>query len=411
MRTLFRAWRTYVKCNIICEKMIFNQNIGGKMRKFLFLLIFVAFLFSSCATQQKTIPIIPEPQVETIVQEKKQNIPDNSLDSQLANLTNQIVESLSQESKSKIAVIEFSDLNGNITEFGMYLSEELITRLFLTRKFDVIERQLLNQVISEQKLGMTGLIDDESAIAIGKLLGVDAIVSGTITDLGKSLKVNARLIATETGSVFAVAATEIFKDEKVKTLINRMKERKSTVIKKKEKIIEDVKEKVIEKPEDKFIEGLTAEYFNFPPFSNNPGPLPNIDNATVVRVDNSIDFNWGEGVPAPNISADYFGVRWTGYIHFPITGTYLFRLHKQDGARLFINNIALFEDWHSSSAYNRYNDYKDKNIFLKGDKWYSFKIEFFEVQKRAWISLEWRPPGFDKLEVIPSSNFKTKVLE
>ncbi len=214
------------------------------MERKLFLLIYV-FLLCSCATHQQTIPVIPTPQIETIVQEKKQIIPDNSLDSQLENLTNQIVESLSQESKTKIAVIEFSDLNGNITEFGMYLSEELITRLFLTRKFDVIERQLLNKVLSEQKLGVTGLIDDESAIAIGKLLGVDAIVSGTITDLGKSLKVNARIIATETGSVFAVAATEIFKDEKVKTLINRMKETKPTVIKKKET------EKPEKKPKEK----------------------------------------------------------------------------------------------------------------------------------------------------------------
>ena len=212
------------------------------MRKFLFLLIFFAFLLCSCATQQQTIPIT------STFQENKQIILNNSLDLQLENLTNQIVESLSHESKSKIAVIEFSDLNGNITEFGMYLSEELITRLFLTRKFDVIERQLLNQVISEQKLGMTGLIDDESAIAIGKLLGVDAIVSGTITDLGVSLKVNARIIATETGSVFAVAATEILKDEKVTTLINRMREVKSTIIKNKE----------TEKPEKKTAENKTT---------------------------------------------------------------------------------------------------------------------------------------------------------
>ncbi len=217
------------------------------MKKFIFLLIFYAFLLCSCATQQKTIPETSVSKIESIVHEKKKINTDNSLDSQLENLTNQIVESLSHESKSKIAVIEFSDLNGNITEFGMYLSEELITRLFLTRKFDVIERQLLNQVISEQKLGMTGLIDDESAIAIGKLLGVDAIVSGTITDLGISLKVNARLIATESGSVFAVAAAEILKDEKVKTLLNRMKETKPTVIKKKE----------TEKPEKKPVENKT----------------------------------------------------------------------------------------------------------------------------------------------------------
>ncbi len=216
------------------------------MKKGLLLLIIFALMFCSCATQQKNISVTPTSQTEAKFQETKQIILDNSLDSRLGNLTNQIVESLSQESKSKIAVIEFSDLNGNITEFGMYLSEELITRLFLTRKFDVIERQLLYKVLSEQKLGLTGYIDEESAISIGKLLGVDAIVSGTITDLGTSLKVNARIIATETGSVFAVAAVKINKDDTVKKLINQVKVGK--VIKKEE----------TEKPEKKSVEKKTT---------------------------------------------------------------------------------------------------------------------------------------------------------
>lgn len=73
----------------------------------------------------------------------------NDLDSKLADLTTQIVNSLTETRKSKIAVIEFSDLDGNVTEFGKYLSEELITRLFITRKFEVIERHLLNKVLSE----------------------------------------------------------------------------------------------------------------------------------------------------------------------------------------------------------------------------------------------------------------------
>lgn len=198
------------------------------MRRILFLIIFVVILLSSCAQHQQTIPIHQKSNFEPTFQENEQNIPDNSLNSQLLNLTDQIIANLSQESKSKIAIIEFSDLNGNVTEFGMYLSEELITRLYLTHKFEVIERQLLNQVIAEQKLGMSGLIDDESAIAIGKLLGVDAIVTGSVTDLGVSLKVNARLISTETGAVFAVAAAEFSKDEKVTTLLSRMKETEKT---------------------------------------------------------------------------------------------------------------------------------------------------------------------------------------
>jgi len=107
------------------------------------------------------------------------------------------------------------DLQGNVTDFGRFLAEELITRLYQTKKFKVIERQLLNKIIAEQKLSLTGMVDPTSAKQLGKLLGVDAICSGTITDLAQSLRVNARLISTETGEIFAVASTEVFKDESV----------------------------------------------------------------------------------------------------------------------------------------------------------------------------------------------------
>lgn len=142
-----------------------------------------------------------------------------TLDTQLENLSDQIVLSLERQKKSKIAVIEFSDLQGHVTTFGRYLAEELTTRLFRSGQFEVIERQLLNKVMEEQKLVSSGIIDAQSAITLGRILGVEAIASGTVTDLGTSVKVNARLISTETGGVFAVASVEIVKDQVVRRLM------------------------------------------------------------------------------------------------------------------------------------------------------------------------------------------------
>jgi len=142
-----------------------------------------------------------------------------TLDTGLQDLSNQISAGISESNKKKVAVVEFSDLDGKVTEFGKFLAEELITRLFASKKFNVVERQLLNKVIEEHKLNMSGLIDENTAKEIGKILGVDAICSGTITDLVNSVKVNARMIDTETGSIFAVASTKIEKDEVVKKLM------------------------------------------------------------------------------------------------------------------------------------------------------------------------------------------------
>lgn len=141
------------------------------------------------------------------------------LDDRVGELSQQIAKEMADNQKKTIAVIEFVDLKGNVTDFGRYLAEKLITKLYQTKKFKVIERQLLNRVIAEQKLNLTGTIDPSSAKQLGKLLGVDAICSGTISDLAQTLDVNGRLISTETGEIFAVASTEIPKDDSVTRLL------------------------------------------------------------------------------------------------------------------------------------------------------------------------------------------------
>ena len=142
-----------------------------------------------------------------------------ALDHSFTELSKQISDGLTENQKQTIAVVEFVDLEGRVTNFGRFVAEELITRLYQTKKFKVIERQLLNKIVAEQKLTLGGMIDQVSAQKLGKLLGVEAIASGTVTDLGKSLRVNARLISTNTGEVFAVAAAEIAKDDSVNALM------------------------------------------------------------------------------------------------------------------------------------------------------------------------------------------------
>ncbi len=142
-----------------------------------------------------------------------------TLDQRIGELVKQISDGLTENQKQTIAVVEFVDLEGRVTNFGRFVAEELITRLYQTKKFKVIERQLLNKIVAEQKLSLTGMIDQTSAQKLGKLLGVDAIASGTVTDLGKTLRINARLISTGTGEVFAVASTDIAKDDSVIALV------------------------------------------------------------------------------------------------------------------------------------------------------------------------------------------------
>lgn len=121
-------------------------------------------------------------------------------------------ESASLLSQPKIAIMPFVYLDGRKSDGGPIVSERLTTRIVKLKKFQVIERQLLEKVLTEQNLGTTGIIDVESTKKIGKILGVGAIITGTLLDVeNQMVEINARLINTETAEVIATSSVEIKK--------------------------------------------------------------------------------------------------------------------------------------------------------------------------------------------------------
>ncbi len=77
--------------------------------------------------------------------------------------------------------------------------------LYKTQVFDIYERVLLQQVLEEQELGLTGALDEQTTAEIGKLYGVEAIVTGTVSKFGNIISVVAKLIDTKTAKVMATA--------------------------------------------------------------------------------------------------------------------------------------------------------------------------------------------------------------
>jgi TolB-like protein len=135
-------------------------------------------------------------------------------------LADQIAASAAKQQKHKIAVIPFRELDGRTTILGTYLAEELVTALFGAGNLDIVERSMLDKVMSELKLSQSGAIDPESAKNVGKIVGVEAIVTGSITDLQSYVGVNCRLIDTETGRIFGAAQTKIVKDADLQKILN-----------------------------------------------------------------------------------------------------------------------------------------------------------------------------------------------
>ncbi|HNW42938.1 MAG TPA: FlgO family outer membrane protein [Elusimicrobiales bacterium] len=115
----------------------------------------------------------------------------------------------------KIAIIPFSYADGRAgaTKDGSVISERLTIKMINMHKFEIIERSVLDKVMNELKLQSSGVIDASSAKQLGKVLGVEAIVTGTLVEMqAGEIEVNARLIKTETAQAIGASQIAVKKD-------------------------------------------------------------------------------------------------------------------------------------------------------------------------------------------------------
>jgi curli biogenesis system outer membrane secretion channel CsgG len=68
---------------------------------------------------------------------------------------------------------------------GAGAAKMLETSLVKSENFDVFTRQEMDKVLKEQALGQSGLVTPQSAAKAGQMIGVNAIVIGTVTEFGE----------------------------------------------------------------------------------------------------------------------------------------------------------------------------------------------------------------------------------
>ena len=145
--------------------------------------------------------------------------------------------------RPRIAVMDFdyatvqsstSAIFGTNVDVGKGIADLLVTGLVKDGSYSIIERKALDKIMTEQNFSNSNRADPSSAAKLGKLLGVDAILVGSITEFGNETKktnlgggggnwggfglggvghsksnanvgIDARLINVDTGEIMAVA--------------------------------------------------------------------------------------------------------------------------------------------------------------------------------------------------------------
>ena len=99
--------------------------------------------------------------------------------------------------RPRIAILDFdyatvqtasSAMFGTNVDVGKGIADLLVTGLVKDGTFSIIERKALDKIMTEQNFSNSSRADPASAARLGKLLGVDAIVVGSITEFGNETK-------------------------------------------------------------------------------------------------------------------------------------------------------------------------------------------------------------------------------
>lgn len=145
------------------------------------------------------------------------------LEDAIDTLAREISSSAKEQKKRKIAVLPFDEAKGKESVLSTYVPETLVTNLFRLGRYEIVERQMLDKVIAEvRKQHKEGAFDPKTAAEVGRIAGVEAIVSGTITDFPDYVGINCRIIDTTTATVFGAANTTITKDSNLRGTIKEV---------------------------------------------------------------------------------------------------------------------------------------------------------------------------------------------
>jgi hypothetical protein len=122
----------------------------------------------------------------------------------------------------------------------------------------------------------------------------------------------------------------------------------------------------------------------------------NLTGDVAVRLDETIDFDWGSNEPILGVSADNFSVLWTGEIEAPASGDFTFFIAADDAARLYLGGPLVGEIRPGGGG----AEIAGPVYSMQAGQRYPIQFQFLERSGTARVRLRWSGPGMAK-SVVP----------
>lgn len=134
-----------------------------------------------------------------------------------------LAQFMRESGKKTVAVVDFTDLQGNVLELGRFLAEELSISMasFAQKDFKVVDRTHLRALLEEHQLSLSGLIDPATAQKVGEISGVEALVTGTITPFGDNVRLALKVIELATADILGSTSVNIGRTQAINELLSR----------------------------------------------------------------------------------------------------------------------------------------------------------------------------------------------
>jgi serine/threonine protein kinase/TolB-like protein len=102
------------------------------------------------------------------------------------------------------AVFPFDERGGGLGGYGAKISDFLNASLAAKPELYVVDRADLRKILDEQEINLSGLAKPEERVKVGQLTGARLLISGSVTELDKTLLLTARITGTENGRLVGV---------------------------------------------------------------------------------------------------------------------------------------------------------------------------------------------------------------
>jgi len=146
----------------------------------------------------------------------------SAYEQEVKQLSAQMAVAIAKSGKKTVAVVDFTDLQGCVTELGRFLAEEFSVNLTVEAKdFEVIDRMHLKTLLQEHKLASSGIIDPQTVMRLGEIAGVQALVTGSLTPFGDSVRLSAKVLDVSTARMIGAFNADIPRTKAVEELLAR----------------------------------------------------------------------------------------------------------------------------------------------------------------------------------------------